>query len=513
MTGDTQRVEPNALTSQAGEMKAQGWHNPNAEAVAPPDALPSTRAAIANLNANAAALLSYQQWAEQENQRIAEMLEIAAGAYTEVDDTYGKAIEDPQRQAAVDAIPIPAPATPPPPIPSPPGTPQLLDAGGYSDVNKTEVDLGAGDHGVSLKTAMLQWGLAAKRVADNAPKPPPGDWEGAAADAAYARMSAFGNWLQQLADAWNDLAEAAAKVVESHDAAKGEHTGIATEYRALEEQLRQLAAQMTVGNSIATQSEMERIQRRMEELQHQSDEVRQKYADDATFSPVQPADPPGSGADAPTTVGGGGAGGGGGDGHGGGDQPTGDPASMAQKMAQSLGEPQAGAGAKSGAGAPAGGGAPTGGGSPSGESGSGGSANGAPGGMPGGAPSTGTPKLPNDPAIRPAASAGSGSGGGGGGLGASPMSPAVTAETVAPAPMIPVAVGGAPAAGTAGGAMGAGMGGMAPMHGAGAQQGKEKRRDPRLAPDEDLYTEDRPWTEAVVGNRRRKDVHDGKEAT
>ncbi|RAV11319.1 hypothetical protein DQP55_14125 [Mycolicibacterium sp. GF69] len=54
--------------------------------------------------------------------------------------------------------------------------------------------------------------------------------------------------------------------------------------------------------------------------------------------------------------------------------------------------------------------------------------------------------------------------------------------------------------------------GMAPMgHGAGAQQGKEKRRDPRLAPDEDLYTEDRPWTEAVIGNRRRREVGDGRE--
>jgi hypothetical protein len=50
------------------------------------------------------------------------------------------------------------------------------------------------------------------------------------------------------------------------------------------------------------------------------------------------------------------------------------------------------------------------------------------------------------------------------------------------------------------------------MHGAqGGQQGKEKRRDPRLAPDEDLYVEDRPWTESVVGNRRRKDVQDGRQ--
>jgi hypothetical protein len=55
-------------------------------------------------------------------------------------------------------------------------------------------------------------------------------------------------------------------------------------------------------------------------------------------------------------------------------------------------------------------------------------------------------------------------------------------------------------------------GGMAPMHGAGHNPGKEKRRDPKLAPDEDLYTEDRPWTEAVIGNRRRRDVADDKES-
>ena len=91
------------------------------------------------------------------------------------------------------------------------------------------------------------------------------------------------------------------------------------------------------------------------------------------------------------------------------------------------------------------------------------------------------------------------------------MSPAVGAETVAPGPGTRAAGGAIPAAAGAGGAMGGGMGGMAPMHGAGAgQQGKEKRRDPRLAPDEDLYTEDRAWTEGVIGNRRRKEVQEGQ---
>jgi ESX secretion-associated protein EspB len=74
---------------------------------------------------------------------------------------------------------------------------------------------------------------------------------------------------------------------------------------------------------------------------------------------------------------------------------------------------------------------------------------------------------------------------------------------------MPVATAPAAAAAAPGG-MAGGMGGMAPMHGHGAQQGKEKRRDPRTAPDEDLYVEDRPWTEGVVGNRRRREVQDGR---
>lgn len=45
-------------------------------------------------------------------------------------------------------------------------------------------------------------------------------------------------------------------------------------------------------------------------------------------------------------------------------------------------------------------------------------------------------------------------------------------------------------------------------HGGGAQQGQQKRRDSRFSPDEELYTEDRPYTEPVIGQRRRKDVQD-----
>ncbi|WP_326548832.1 hypothetical protein QGN32_12340 [Mycolicibacterium sp. ND9-15] len=500
--GDVQRVDPGALYGQAGEMMAQQWHNPNAEAVVPPDALPSSSAAVANLNDNAKSLLEFQEWAEKENRRIAEMLQTAADAYQRVDETYGRVITDPGRRAAVEAIPIPAPATAPPATPTPVGAPRTLDASGYSDVHKTQAELTSPDDGSSLKVAMLQWAAAARHVEAKAPRPPGGDWEGEAADAAYSRMTEFEGHLRQLSEGWADLAVAAAKVLEAHGDAKSRHADIHGEYVKLEKRLNELAAQTTAENSIATQSEMEKIQSRMRELQQQSDEVRQDYAHNATFSPVRPEMPAGGGADRPGTVGGNGGGGGGGQ------QPTGDPAGMAEKMAHSLGgEPQSGAG---GGATPVGAGAPSSSGAPSAGSGVG-------AGTPSGTAPSARP--PTDPSLRPAAaSRGSGSGGGagagagGGGMPATPMSAPVTAETVAPAPTTPAAAsaGAGPSAdGRAAGGMG---GGMAPMgHGAGAQQGKEKRRDPRLAPDEDLYTEDRPWTEAVIGNRRRREVGDGRE--
>ena len=133
--------------------------------------------------------------------------------------------------------------------------------------HQTQADLTAGDNGTSLKTAMLQWGIASKRVENNKPKSPPGDWEGEAADAAYARMTTFGSWLTQLSEAWYDLAEAASKVVQAHDKAKTAHDPIHKEYIELEARMKDLADQMGVGSGVAGQMEMEKIRKRMEELQ------------------------------------------------------------------------------------------------------------------------------------------------------------------------------------------------------------------------------------------------------
>ena len=185
-----------------------------------------------------------------------------------------------------------------------------MDAGGYSNVIQTQAELSAPDTGRSLKTAMLQWGAASLRIESNKPKPPPGDWEGEAADAAYARMTTFGNWLTQLSEAWHDLAEAASKIISAHDKAKSAHDPIAKEYTELEARMRELASVTGPHGGVRVQREMEKIRKRMEELQAQSDEVRQEYASGATFAPVRPADPPFKPADGLTSTGSGGAGGG-----------------------------------------------------------------------------------------------------------------------------------------------------------------------------------------------------------
>ncbi|MGV0592903.1 PPE domain-containing protein [Mycolicibacterium porcinum] len=164
------------------------------------------------------------------------------------------------------------------------------------------------------------------------------------------------------------------------------------------------------------------------------------------------------------------------------------------------------------------GGSPSAGGSPSG-----GSPSGSGGSPSGGAPSTGglpkgtggMPEVPGlgEPSLKPASAGGGGGGmgGGGGGMPAGPLGPAVGADSVAASPSgARGAGGGVPGApgGAGAGGMGGGMGGMGGGHGQG--QGKEKRRNPNLSEDEDLYVEDRAYTEAVIGRRARKDAKDGK---
>ena len=96
---------------------------------------------------------------------------------------------------------------------------------------------------------------------------------------------------------------------------------------------------------------------------------------------------------------------------------------------------------------------------------------------------------------------------GGAGVPSMPLQPSADADATAR----PAAAG--PGAGSLGkgvpgvGGTGGGMGGMAPMGGAG--QGQNQGKGKRTPQDDDaLYTEDRAWTEGVIGRRRAKDAPD-----
>jgi hypothetical protein len=98
--------------------------------------------------------------------------------------------------------------------------------------------------------------------------------------------------------------------------------------------------------------------------------------------------------------------------------------------------------------------------------------------------------------------------GGGAGVPSMPLQPSADGEA-GPRPAAGAAPGlgnlGKGLAGAGGATGGGGMGGM-PMGGQGAGQGKEGKR--KQGDDESLYTEDRAWTEGVIGRRRAKDAPD-----
>lgn len=129
-----------------------------------------------------------------------------------------------------------------------------------------------------------------------------------------------------------------------------------------------------------------------------------------------------------------------------------------------------------------------------------------------GMPSTGRPSGSGGPSVKAASYGG---GGGGGGVPSMPLGPATPGEgslgAGAPGSGAGAGAGAGAGRGIPAGAMG-GMGG-APMGGApgaggkGQQEGKGKRGPQE---DEALYTEDRAWTEAVIGNRPRKAATDNK---
>ncbi len=506
------------LRIKAAEIENIQFSNPmNNAIVIPPDGLTLSKTAVDNLNQNASFLYRNQDYGDREGDRLAETLRSVAEAYDLVDASAAASISGVAEPQTPKTNAIPAPT-----IPAPMGSPLGMSADEIGDVEVAQQTLSTGDHGGSLREAAAQWMANgnALQASSQQFKVKIQNWEGDAADQAYAKFVAYGEWLSQLGESWQKLAGEAMRISDAHVKALLDHTPV---YKSYEQLKSQMIAAIANGGSAAHTLGME-----LEKLQRESEEIVDGYSKEAAPQRVTPPIPPQSGVptvpitgngdlhqsgpnDNPAAAPGSGGGGAGG----GGAQPP----SMPQPSASPLTADQATGGAPQKGESPAGGGSGSGGGSPSGGGApSGGSPSGGMPSLPGGGPAD-MPTLPDDPSLHPAAAgavgggAGGGSGGGAGaGAGSMPLQPNVGGVSVGPGPAGLGGAGGTPAA-TGGGAIGGGMGGgMGGGHGGQAQGGKEKRRTPGLSPDEDLYVEDREYTEEVIGARKRRTVQDPKDS-
>jgi hypothetical protein len=514
--GDGVRVDPGQLRGKADDVDTD-VRDASAAPTAP-CAFTFVQSATAQVTAGADTLKSFVASGNAEASRLATVLRTAADVYDRVDERTRYALDhDPPLPVPSDPVPV-NPTLPPsipaieePPIMQPmPGG----DTGGYVDPKAAAQIIHSGNAGPMRAYAGDAKSFASSlRAASDRYSLGGVTWDGSSAEAAGNALRQHQAWLTKIAEQYDYLAAQAEDMANAQDKWAAEHPSV-EEVEQTETAVRKAAANRD-GPALAA------AWNAYQALVHKSEEVVVSYSADVTgkgllgvpkpptgvapFGPVtgngdprkrdrpQQPDPTRHGApQQPGT----------GDGTGSPHQPTGAGLPAAQPMSAPQPAAQQPA-AEQPAAQQAAGGTPSGGGAPSG---------GMPGGLPGGGPSTRATKLPTDPRLKAAAfgggEAGAGGGGVGGGAPSMPLSPPVGAETVAPtAPTR--AASGAPAAASTGAAAGGAMGGMAPMgHGAGHNQGKEKRRDPNLSPDEDLYTEDRPWTEAVIGNRRRRDVQD-----
>ncbi|WP_343603242.1 PPE domain-containing protein [Mycobacterium sp.] len=463
----------------------------------PPDALAITTAAMAQLAASEAMMTMMLGAGDVEAQRLAQLLIAAANAYDQVDAERKAALDAPMNGNG--SAPAVNPVTPDlTNVPAAPIT-RCLDyppPGSWDVFTDWEIateTIYAGDtRASSVKYLRDQWKAYRQSLTDHAGHfTAPAEWEGEAAEACEIAMQNHSHWLQDMADNCRQLGRQAETLADAHDKLVADHPT--------------LQDLQNFRNNVASFDPAEKLAR-WSWFQTRSEAALHAYAQHTNLERVSPQPPPSSGGVAPVQADDvaefspgtplGGAPGAGGAPGGGGAPATPSMPSMPQMPAT----PDSAA-AKTG-------GAP--GGTPGGMPG-GGTPGGAPGGgLPGGMPAAAkaTPQLPTGPSLKPA-SRGGGSGGagagGGGGAPKMPLRPSVTGSAVEPSRAGGGAQGVEPEKAGPAGAMGGGMGGM-PMGGHGAQQGKEKRRSPGLSPDEELYKEDRPWTEQVIGARRRKDT-------
>lgn len=512
MSGSEVRVATSELRSTAQTVETPLGEGPGP--VNPPDGLAITAAAIKRLEASAARMGLTLRAGEVEGEILAWSLRESAAAYDKADEAQKATLDTQMNGGAAPANEGAAPvASSQKPTPfTIPHTDYPLDSATASYPEEADADIGNGwmaaaatihdgdTQALSVKYMRDQWKAHKGTVQAHSEKfaTPPAGWEGSAADACTGSMNSLQRWWFYMGDECFRLGEQVEKLADAHDTLVAAHPTMEdVEYyktfpwstlpalaRALwysKKQQDSEAALLEYANAIklleiqpkapptVDPQPADRIEiKKMNEQAETGKTVPKDTGPDQSAGEDNPASGPQVSpvsTQAPNSGG------------------------QEQSPAQSGGAPSGGQGGSQGGGSP-------GGGSPTGMS-----------GMPMSTPAGDLPEL-GEPGLKPASAggAGGGMGGGGGGTPSMPLSPAVGADSVAASPS--GARGGAPApapaAGGGMGGMGGGMGGMGGGHGQG--QGKEKRRDPKLAEDEDLYIEDRAYTEGIIGRRARKDT-------
>ncbi|WP_157561242.1 hypothetical protein [Mycobacterium sp. E802] len=486
----------------------------------PPDSLEITAAAINQLMASSSRLELTFAAADTEAGRMASALVAAADTFDKVVSTSKEEFDkqmhgDGARPSTRFETVVPSGVMDAAPAPVDVPYPASAETGGFASWRESAKKIHNGDGTSGLQDFMDAWSRSKKWLETshlNDFEAPKGD--GTAADAYTEAMKRLRGWWVDMASECGRVIEQAQNFIDAHRDLVSEHPtmdDVAT-YEKLEPDglvniIIGLSPLASVGKAVGKGALNKYFQER-------SEAALKKYADRVAFKEIRPGMPPSIRGLSSATPG---------------DQPPGTnppgtsppgagappggatpeipemPSVEMPSMSPASADPSAGQGS---GGSPSGGGAPSG-GAPSGGAPSGGMPS---GGLPKGP--EGMPEVPGlgEPSLKPASAGGGGGGmgGGGGGMPAGPLGPAVGADSVAASPAA-ARGGGAPAGapGSAGaGGMGGGMGGMGGGHGQG--QGKEKRRNPNLSEDEDLYKEDRAYTEAVIGRRARPEAKDTK---
>ncbi|OBK57241.1 secretion protein EspB [Mycobacterium gordonae] len=459
----TVTVDQQEILSRADEVEAPMATPPN-NTPAAPCGLTAAKNAATQLSLSAGNMVDFLAAGTRERQRLATSLRNAAKAYGDVDDQGGQALNNDGGEVAGES----AGGAGGDSSAGLQDTAQVSGAGGdgFTDLKAAATKLESGDQGASLAafadgwnqlSFALQGDMKRFRIFEN--------WTGDAATACEASLDQQRDWLTYMAQLATSLAKQGQYIAQLQVWARRSHPTLA-DITKLEELSKDPAYKDQAIKLYA-------------EYQSKSEEVLNEYNTKAQLEAVNPKKPPAAVKIDPPP-------------------PPQTPGLIPTQVMQAAA--MAGGGSGSGMQPPM---MPSTGGA------------GAGGGMPAGASADlasvreAAASLGKEPGMKPMSLGG---GGGGGGMPAMPLAPATGAgmeagESVRPAGAGDLGGVGQGAAAGRGSASGGGMG--MPMGGHGQGGGGSKSKGAQQD-DEALYTEDRAWTEAVIGQRRRQDMKESK---